>query len=80
MSTLVLVCALVAAAGWLLWRVLRTGPKGTEERQYRTLLQQTGGDRERADRLIDYELRRSPGLSRGKAIQTAIWRLDRDRS
>jgi hypothetical protein len=78
MSTLLMVCVLVAA-GWLIWRVLRQGAKGTEESHYRTLLQQAGGDRERADRLIDYELRRSPGLTRVKAIQTAIWRLDRDR-
>ena len=78
MSTLLMVCVPIAA-GWLIWRALRKGSKGTEERHYRTLLQQAGADRETADRLIEYELRRSPVLTRDQAIQTAIWRLDRDR-
>jgi hypothetical protein len=79
MSTLLLVCGLVAL-GFGIWYVFRKGPKGTEERHYRTLLQQAGGDTALANRLIDYELRRSPDLTRDKAIQSAIWRLDRDRS
>jgi hypothetical protein len=78
MSTLILVSVL-AALGFGIWHVLRTGLPRKETRLYQILLQQAGGDRERVDRLIDYELRRSPGLTRGQAIQTAIWRLDRDR-
>lgn len=78
MSTLLLVSVLVAL-GFGIWHVLRTGLPRKEKRLYQILLQQAGGDRERADRLIEYELRRSPGLTRGHAIQTAIWRLDRDR-
>lgn len=46
---------------------------------YRTLLQQAGGDPETASRLIEYELKRRPGATRDQAIESAIWRLDRDR-
>ena len=78
MSTFLLVSVLVGL-GFGIWRLLRTGLPRKEKRLYQILLQQAGGDRERADRLIDYEQQRSPGLARGQAIQTAIWRLDRDR-
>lgn len=54
-------------------------PEGTGGRMYRTLLQQAGGDPETASRLIEYELKRRPGATRDQAIQSAIWRLDRDR-
>jgi hypothetical protein len=78
MEALVFLCVLAAIAFWL-WRAFRNGPKGSEGRLYSTLLQRAGGDPELADRLIEHELRRRPGIARDQAIQTAIWRLDRDR-
>ena len=79
MSVLLLACVL-AALGFLIWRVLRKGPKGAEGGLYRDLVQQAGGDTALADRLIDYELQRRPGLPRHQAIESAIWRLERDRN
>lgn len=79
MATLLLVSVLVGL-GFGIWRMLRAGLPRTQKRLYEVLLQQSGGDTALADRLIEYEMRRSPGVTRGKAIQTAIWRLDRDRS
>jgi hypothetical protein len=38
------------------------------------------GDAGRAERLIDYELKRDPSLSRAAAIKSAIDRLEYDRT
>ena len=78
MSTLLLVAVLVAVGFWV-WHVLRKGPRAPGGRLFRTLLQQAGGDPALTNRLIDYELQRNPDLTRDQAIQSAIWRLDRDR-
>jgi hypothetical protein len=78
MSTLLLV-SLMIAFGFGIWRLLRTGLPRTERRLYQTLVQRAGGDMALADRLIDFEFSRSPDSTRGKAIEAAIWRLDRDR-
>lgn len=43
------------------------------------LLRACLGDRGKADRLIDYEVRRSPGISRQAAIDAAMDRLQADR-
>lgn len=75
-SVLILACALAALFFWI-WRT--RSPKAKEGGLYRTLVRQAGGDPEVADRLIEHELRRQPGLTREKAIRNAIWRLDRDR-
>ena len=79
MATLLLV-GILTAAGVGIWHLLRTGLPRTEKRLYQILVQQAGGDTARADRLIELERQRNPRLARGKAIETAIWRLDRDRS
>lgn len=78
MSILFLTILLVAL-GFGIWRLLRTGPPRTGGRPFQILLQRAGGDRARANRLIEYELRHNPKLSRGQAIQNAILRLDHDR-
>jgi len=78
MSTLLLTLLLVAL-GFGIWFLLQTGMPRTGGRSFQTLLQRAGGDMARANRLIEYELRRSPRLSRGQAIQNAILRLDHDR-
>lgn len=79
MATILLAGVLIAL-GVGLWQLLRIGWPRTESRLYQILVQRAGGDMERADRLIDFELRRHPDAARAKAIETAIWRLDRDRS
>jgi hypothetical protein len=51
----------------------------SEPRLYRDLLIQTRGDRELAERLIDYERRRSPELNRAQCCRNALDRLKYDR-
>jgi hypothetical protein len=75
-SVLILACVLAALFFWI-WRT--RSPKVREGGLYRTLVRQAGGDTAVADRLIEHELRRRPNLARDEAIQSAIWRLDRDR-
>ena len=47
---------------------------------YRRLVALARGDSGRADRLIDFELKRDPSLSRAEAVRSAIERLEYDRS
>ena len=79
MSTLLLFSVLVGL-GFAIRYVLHMRLPRMEKRHYEILVQQAGGDAALADRLIEYEFRRSPETTRIKAIQTAIWRLDRDRN
>lgn len=50
-----------------------------EDKLYQTLLLRVRQDRYMADRLIDFERRRTPNAPRARLIQDAIERLDRDR-
>jgi hypothetical protein len=52
---------------------------GREDHLYRDLLAMVRQDRYMADRLIDFERRRSPAAPRERLIQDAIERLKRDR-
>lgn len=47
---------------------------------FRRLVALARGDAGRAERLVDYELNRDPKLSRNEAIQSAIDRLEYDRT
>jgi hypothetical protein len=47
---------------------------------YRRLLRAANGDVARAERLIAYELKRDPTLSREAAIRSALDRLEYERS
>jgi hypothetical protein len=53
--------------------------KDSEARLYRELLIQTRGDREVAERLIDFERRRAPELNRAQLCRNALDRLKYDR-
>lgn len=53
------------------------GGGGTE---YRRLVALARGDSGRAERLIDYEIKRDSGLSRAEAVRSAIERLEYDRT
>ena len=61
--------------GWL--KQLFGGGGGGELRKLVALAR---GDAGRAERLIDYELKRDPTLSRAEAIRSAIERLEYDRT
>jgi hypothetical protein len=50
-----------------------------EDQLYQTLLLRVRQDRYMADRLIDFERRRSPNAPRSRLIQDAIERIERDR-
>jgi len=51
----------------------------SDARLYRELLIQTRGDREVAERLIDFERRRAPELNRAQLCRNALDRLKYDR-
>jgi len=62
--------------GWL--KRLFGGGDGGDA--YRRLLRAANGDSARAERLIAYELKRDPTLSREAACRSAIERLEYERS
>ena len=63
--------------GWL--RSL-FGGRGGDGAGMRRLVSLARGDRERAERLIAFELKREPSLSRAEAIRKATERLDYEMS
>ncbi len=81
--------ALAAGIGLAVWRAKRRPqapaalppPEPGEYQLYNQLLKRAGVnlDAERANRLIDYERRRDPSLTRKRAIEEALRRLGRDR-
>ena len=62
--------------GWLK-RLFQGGGGGGDLRKLVALAR---GDAGRAERLIDYELKRDPTLTRADAIKSAIERLEYDRT
>jgi hypothetical protein len=53
---------------------------GAAAGDFRKLVALARGDAGRAERLVDYELKRDPTLSRDEAIRSAIERLEYDRT
>jgi hypothetical protein len=64
---------------WLTRR-LKPGSGSGLPKSYRRLLVLVRGDEGMADRLIDYELKRAPELSRDQAARRAIDRLEYERT
>ena len=62
--------------GWL--KRLFGGGGGSDG--WRRLLRASNGDSARAERLVAYELKRDPTLSREAAIRSALDRLEYERS
>jgi len=62
--------------GWLR-RLFQGGSGGGDLRKLVALAR---GDAGRAERLIDYEMKRDPTLTRADAIRSAIERLEYDRT
>lgn len=66
--------------GWLK-RLLRAGGGGGGDGAgMRRLLDLARGDRARAERYVEAELRRDPSLSRPAAIRSAVERLEYERT
>lgn len=63
------------------WRLDRSNNTdcGLERQAYEQLVRRSAGDRTLADRLIEFERRRSPNASRLQLIQDALAQWDRDR-
>lgn len=61
-------------------RLFGAGGGGGGSTEYRRLVALARGDSGRAERLIDYELKREPNLSRAEAVRSAIERLEYDRT
>jgi hypothetical protein len=84
LQTLILIALFYVLAGryrLILVRVRQQGepPASLKEHQlFDDLLLKVGGDRATAERLIDYERTRAPGLSREEYISRAIQRWERD--
>lgn len=55
-------------------------PKASQNNGYSRLLTACLGNRDKAERLIGFEQRQNPALSRDTAIQRALERLQYDRS
>lgn len=66
----------VIVAGVLVWRWIRAGSAGrsAESRLHQICL----GDAAQAERLLEAELARAPGLSRPEAAARAVARYERD--
>lgn len=71
------VLGLIALGGGA-WFVLRETPKRKKQRLYQELLSLSGGDSNRAARLIALEAQRRPRADRAAHIRSAIQRLRRD--
>jgi hypothetical protein len=70
---------LLGAGGYFLYRTLNNRKGAVERQLYRQLLRRAGGDRQQAERLIDYEQKLYPDASRAQQLQNAIYHWDRDR-
>jgi hypothetical protein len=72
--------ALVGGVGYLSFRQYTNSSWSMERKLYQQLVNRTRGDREQAQRLFEYEKRRTPESNRLQLLQNAIYRWDRDRT
>ncbi|MGP1386425.1 MAG: hypothetical protein ACTS2F_22885 [Thainema sp.] len=77
----ILVPLVVAAVRLVMWFMSRLGNtnRGLERQAYQQLVRRAAGDHSMADRLIEFERKRTPEATRLQLIQSAIFRWDRDR-
>lgn len=61
-----------------LFRRIADGPPRTAADDMRELKLRTMGDKAQIERLVAYELKRAPGISRDEGIRRANERLSRD--
>jgi len=73
------ILAVVGAIVYFARRQTTSGNWLRERQLYGQLLNRARGDRSLADRLVDYERRRSPNSTRSQWLDNAIYRWDRDR-
>ena len=64
---------LAALAGW--WWLTRQRPPADAEQRLRQICL---GDRPQAERLVDAEMARTPGITRTEAVERAVARHQRD--
>jgi hypothetical protein len=74
------VAALISGIGYFIFHQYTDSSWGMERKLYQQLVNRTRGDREQAQRLVDYEKRRAPDSNRLQLLQNAIYRWDRDRA
>jgi hypothetical protein len=75
-ATLALVCG---AVYWAIY-LFSNSRRGMERKLYRQLVRRASGDRDLANRLLEYERQRAPTANRLQLLQNAIYRWDRDRN
>jgi hypothetical protein len=73
-NTTLLVLLALAIAAAVAWRWTANGPSRAESQ----LVRLCRGNVEQAERLLNAELTRSPGISRSEAASRAIGRYERD--
>ncbi|WP_156815625.1 zinc ribbon domain-containing protein [Pseudanabaena sp. PCC 6802] len=71
--------ALICGAAYWLGQKFSNSRRGMERKLYRQLVQRASGDRDLANRLLEYEKQRAPEANRLQLLQNAIYRWDRDR-
>jgi hypothetical protein len=74
MISLLILIGIILSIGCLFYVLTIFGSTSSAEDLYFDLLRKTGGDRDKVERLIDFERQRHPGVSRKKLIQLAILR------
>jgi len=77
---LLLIIIVTALLGFLLWRAASNTNVETDkiDSKYRELLRLCRGNRDLAERLLNYELEANPNLSQQQALKLAIERYRRD--
>jgi hypothetical protein len=70
----------ISGAAYWVSQQFSNSRRGIEQKLYRQLVQRACGDRDLANRLLEYERQRAPTANRRQLLQNAIYRWDRDRS
>ncbi|GEM_PF-6434678 len=73
-SSLLIIVAIIVVIAFVFWKQGgktggRTGGKSAAESE---LLRMNLGDKNKVDRLIQYEMRKKPGISRAEAARAAV--------
>jgi uncharacterized OB-fold protein len=72
--------AIICSVAYWVSQQLSNSRRGMERKLYRKLVQRACGDRDLANRLLEYERLRAPKANRLQLLQNAIYRWERDRS
>ena len=72
------IVGLLVIVAFAFWAFYPRGSGGRGKGGYHELLRACRNDKQLADRLVDYELKRRPGITRDEAVRTALAAYRRD--